>query len=252
VRLLLRLAWLEAKLFIREPLTVIFTFAFPFFMLVVLAGVFGNEVEVDDPEGLEAWGGVGPVDYYAPAYVALVIASIGVVALPLRLATYREWGVLRRYRAAGFPLYAVLGSQVLVTVVLVVIGAAAIAAATRVFYGAGLPESWPLVILAFFLGLAAFSAIGIALGAVLPSARAAQGAGITLFFLMMMLGGAGPPRGVLSTGLRWAGNPLPLTHVVLAMQDPWLRGEWDVAASALVAAFTAGATVVAARFFRWE
>ncbi len=252
MRLLLRLAWLEAKLFVREPLTVIFTFAFPFFMLIVMAGVFGNEVELDDPEALEAWAGVGPVDYYAPAYVALVIASIGVVALPLRLATYREWGVLRRYRAAGFPLYAVLGSQVLVTSVLVVMASAAIAFATHLFYGAEAPHAWVGVILAFVLGIVCFAAVGIALGALLPSARAAQGAGITLFFLMMMLGGAGPPRGVLSDGMRWMGNPLPLTHVVLTMQDPWLRGEWDVAASIVVGAFAAVATLVAARFFRWE
>jgi ABC-2 type transport system permease protein len=43
MRLLAKLSWIEAKLFLREPLTVIFTFAFPFFMLFVLAGVFGNE-----------------------------------------------------------------------------------------------------------------------------------------------------------------------------------------------------------------
>ena len=252
MRLLVRLAWVEAKLFLREPLTVIFTFAFPFFMLVVLAGVFGNDVDFSDPEDIKAWTGVGPVDYYAPAYVALVIASVGLVALPLRLATYRERGVLRRFRAAGFPLSAVLGSQVVVAIALVVIGGTGITLAARFFYGAGLPESWPLVFAAFALGAICFSAIGIALGAVLPSSRAAQGAGIILFFVMMMLGGAGPPRGVLSDAMRWISDPLPFTHVVLTMQDPWLRAQWDWPATAMVVAFTAGATIVAARFFRWE
>jgi ABC-2 type transport system permease protein len=252
MRLAVRLAWVETKLFLREPLTVIFTFAFPFFMLVVLAGVFGNELETGDPEEIEAWSGVGPVDYYAPSYVALVLASVGLIAIPLRLASYRERGVLRRFRAAGFPLSSVLGSQLAVMVGIVVIGAAGIAVAARVFYGAGLPDSWPLSLLAFLLGVACFSAIGIALGAVLPGARTAQGAGIILFFVMMMLGGAGPPRGVLTDAMRWMSNPLPFTHVVLALQDPWLRSEWDWIATAIVLAFTAAAALVAARAFRWE
>jgi ABC-2 type transport system permease protein len=252
MRLSGRLAWVEVKLFLREPLTVIFTFAFPFFMLIVLAGVFGNEIDTTDPEEVDAWSGVGPVDYYAPAYVALVLASVGLIALPLRLATYRERGVLRRFRAAGFPLSSVLGSQVVVGLGIVIVGAIGIAVLARVLYGADLPESWPMAILAFALGAVCFAAIGIALGAVLPGARAAQGAGIILFFVMMMLGGAGPPRPVLTDSMRWMGDPLPFTHVVSTLQDPWLRSEWDWTATAIVAAFTVGAALLAARTFRWE
>jgi len=36
------------------------------------------------------------------------------------------------------------------------------------------------------------------------------------------------------------------------MQDPWLRAQWNWTATAIVVAFTAGATIVATRFFRWE
>jgi len=60
MRLLARLSWVEAKLFLREPLALIFTFAFPFFMLIVLAGVFGNDIDPTDAENLRVWRGVGP------------------------------------------------------------------------------------------------------------------------------------------------------------------------------------------------
>jgi ABC-2 type transport system permease protein len=252
MRLVAKLSWIEAKLFVREPLAMIFTFAFPFFMLFVLAGVFGNEVDATDPEALEAWRGVGPVDYYAPAYVALVLASVGLIALPMRLAAYRERGVLRRFHAAGLSEFAVLGSQVVVAVVLVVIGAIGIAIAARVFYGALLPESWMPSIAAFLLGMCCFIAIGLALGAVMPTVRAAQGAGIILFFVMMMLGGAGPPRGVLTDVMRWVSDTLPFTHVVLTLQDPWLGVGWDASASLVVVAATAAAVAVTARYFRWD
>jgi ABC-2 type transport system permease protein len=39
-----------------------------------------------------------------------------------------------------------------------------------------------------------FASIGVFLGAVLPTARAVQGAGLALFFVMMMISGSGPPR----------------------------------------------------------
>jgi ABC-2 type transport system permease protein len=252
MRLLGRLAWVEIKLFIREPLSMLFTFAFPFFMLLVLAGVFGNDVDPTDRENLEAWRGVGPVDYYASAYVALVMASIGLIAMPLRFASYRENGVLRRFHAAGIPVTTVIGSQAVIGVVLASIGAVGIAMASRLLYGSMVPQSVPHVIAAFAIGTVCFIAIGVALGAVLPTARAAQGAGVTLFFVMMMLGGAGPPRPVLTTGMRWAGEILPFTHVVYAMQTPWLGYGWDTWASVIALGFAAASVAVALRFFRWD
>lgn len=255
MRLLAKLAWVETKLFLREPLALVFTFAFPFFMLIVLAGVFGNELDPTDPdyaEQVRVWRGVGPTDYYAPAYVALVIASVGLIALPLRMASYRERGVLRRFRAAGMSLPAVIGSQVAVAIALVVVGSVGIVLAARLFYGAMLPHAWPQSFAAYGLGLMAFSAIGVAMGAVLPSARAAQGAGLILFFVMMMLGGAGPPRDVLSSSMRWLSDPLPFTHVVLTLQDPWFGQGWDWLASGVVLAFTVVAAIVSIRCFRWD
>lgn len=255
MRVFLTLAWVEAKLFIREPLAVIFTFAFPFLMLFVLAGVFGNELDPTDPdyaEQVRVWRGVGPTDYYAPAYVGLVMASVGLVVLPLRMAGYRERGVLRRFHAAGMPLGAVIGSQVAVATGLAVIAAAGITALSRLVYGAMLPELWPQALAAFVLGVACFSCLGVALGAVLSTARAAQGAGIILFFVMMLLGGAGPPRGVLTDPMRALADVLPLTHVVLALQEPWLGFGWDTVASLLVVGFAAASALVAVRFFRWD
>jgi ABC-2 type transport system permease protein len=252
MRLLGKLTWVEAKLFVREPLAMIFTFGFPFLMLIVLAGVFGNELESGNPEDVAAWRGVGPTDYYAPAYVALVMASIGLVAMPLRIAGYRERGVLRRFRAAGFGLATVVGSQVIVGLTLIIIGALGIGIISRLFYGAMLPESYLEVAAAFALGAVCFTAIGVALGAILPTARTAQGAGIMLFFTMLLLSGSGPPREVLGDAMRWISNPLPLTHVVLALQTPWLGYGWDTWAILWIVVVTVASIVVALRFFRWD
>ena len=42
--LLGKTSWLELKLFLREPLTVLFALALPLLVLFVMGGVFGNEV----------------------------------------------------------------------------------------------------------------------------------------------------------------------------------------------------------------
>ena len=94
-----KLTWVELKLFLRDPLSLVFTLALPFFFLFVLNSVFGTEPE-DDPEE-DVWRGVAPADFYVPAYVGLVMAAVGLLSMPVRLATYRERGVLRQFRAGG-------------------------------------------------------------------------------------------------------------------------------------------------------
>jgi ABC-2 type transport system permease protein len=245
-----RLTLIELKLFLRDPFTVIFTFAYPFFVLFVLANVFGNELQTE--EDIRVWRGVGPTDYYVPAYIGLVFASIGLLALPLRLAGYREQGVLRRFRASGLSLGAVLGSQIAVAFLMAVVGALSIALAARLAFDTFWPRDFVLLLPGFLLGFLAFAGIGVLMGAVLPNSRAAQAAGLILFFVMFLLSGAGPPREVLGNTMETIGGVLPLTHVILVLQDPWLGYGWSTISSVVVAVVFAGAVVLTARFFRWE
>jgi ABC-2 type transport system permease protein len=108
------------------------------------------------------------------------------------------------------------------------------------------PASWLGVGFAVALGTLTFAAVGVLLGAVMPTARAAQGIGILLWFTMQMVSGAGPPPEVLSPALNRVGDFLPLSHLVVALQDPWLGGSvnWTemavLAAIGLVSAAVAG------------
>lgn len=246
-----KLSWVEAKLFLREPLALIVAFACPFFMLFILVGVFGNEVE-SNPEDAEVWRGVGPSDYYVSTYVGLVMASVGLVTLPMRLAGYRERGVLRRYRAAGLSVPMILGSQVAVSAGMALLAGVGIVAVSTIVYGTALPDSWPLVIAGAALGLLTFSATGVLLGAVLPSARSVQGVGIALFFVMMLISGSGPPREVLTGSMRALSNAMPLTHLSLVLQDAWLGFGWNTGRALLTAAYLGASGALALRFFRWE
>src|SRR3990170_6382290 len=147
MRALAKMTWVEIKLFVREPVTVFFVFALPVLMLFVLGEVFGN---TPDPEGV-VFRGVGPMDFYVPAYIGLVITSIGMLALPVHLAGYRERGVLRRFRASALSVWAVIGAQVVVMLLIAAVGGTLLAIAASVAYDVRFPDSLAGVVGAFAL-----------------------------------------------------------------------------------------------------
>jgi ABC-2 type transport system permease protein len=132
------------------------------------------------------------------------------------------------------------------------IGGVGIVIASSLSQGTMLAESWPLTAVAYLLAAVTFAAIGLMLGSVMPGSRAAQGLGLILFFVMLLISGSGPPRDVLAGGMREFSSILPLTHVTLLLQETWLFGEWEVLSSLVLAGFLVVAAVVTVRFFRWE
>lgn len=214
MKALRKLTWVELKLFAREPFSLIFTLAFPIVLLIVLIGSF----KPNDP----AFGGQQPSNYYLASYIGVVIGAIGLIALPVHLASYRERGVLRRFQASSMPTWAVAAAHVITGLAMAGIGAVVLVLAGALIYGAALPRSVGPVIGAFLLATLAFQAVGFLLGSVMRSARAAQAVGMLLFFPMWLLSGAAPPPSVMSAGMRHLSDVLPLTFAVRVIQHPWL------------------------------
>jgi len=240
VKALRALAWVELKLFVREPLTVMFVLVLPLVVLYVLNGVFGSQ---PDPT---VWQGLSPIDFYTSAYVALVAATAGVLSLPVHLAGYREQGVLRRFRASAVRPAALVGAHMAVTVVIATAGAVLLTVLSVVAYDAALPQDWIGVVAAYLVTALTFAGLGALLGFLLPTARAAQGLGVLLFFVFMMLGGAGPPKEVLPTALSRISDGIPVTHAGELIRGPWMGEGWDVPALLFLVAMLAGSLALTA------
>lgn len=245
MRRLAEMTLVELKLFLRDPLTVVFVLLLPVAVLVILDGIFGN---VPD----EFFGGVGAVDFYTPAYVALVVATIGVLALPVQLAGYRERGVLRRFRASPIPLLLLLGAQVLVAVVIGTVAAGLLVVLSTTVFGGAVPSDWLPVVGAFLLVATAFASLGVLLGVLLPTARAAQGVGVLLFFVFMNLGGAGPPPELLPDAMGTIGSLVPVTPAGELLRALWLDTGWHPTAVIAMAAVVAVSLPVATWRLRRE
>jgi ABC-2 type transport system permease protein len=242
MRALRNLTWIELKLFAREPHSLIFTLALPIVVLVVLIGTFRPTDR--------AIPGHQPSSYFLASYIGVVIGAIGLVALPVHLAGYRERGVLRRFRASGIPMASVVGSQLLAGLAVAVVGAIVLVTVATVLYGATPPCAVGPVLGAFVLATLAFQALGFLIGSLMRTARGAQAVGMVLFFPMWLLSGAAPPQSLMSAGMRHVSEVLPLTFAVRAIEQPWLGASPKASDLLLLGGLLSAAVVLTGRVVR--
>jgi ABC-2 type transport system permease protein len=164
----------EARLLVRDWTVLVFAFAFPAFVMLVLAGVFGSE-----PSG--GFGNRRPDEYYVAASIGVPVIALTLVGLPVTLAAYRERGVLRRLDAFGVSPATVVVAQAVVTCALVLTGTAIVLALALPTYGIPQVVHPAATVAGLAAGTVALVLIGIAVGLAAPSARAAQAIGLLAF-----------------------------------------------------------------------
>jgi len=235
-----RLVRTELTLMRRDPLTLTFVFIFPVVTMLIIGGSFGTTPD-------EAFDGANPSHWYVASYLTVVIAATGLIMVPVHLASYRERGVLRRFSAAGFPRWSFAVAQLAVGLAAIAVSSVLLLAIAAPVYGVPTLQQAPRVIAAFVLGAVAFVSIGVLLGAVLPSARAAQAVGLILFFPSFLLGSGGPPPHVMGSALRNIAGYLPLTRLTDAVRAPWLGLGHANASLIVVAVLAVAASILAVR-----
>lgn len=214
------LAWTEVKLLTREPLVLVVSLMFPILLMALLLASFSGDT---DP----VFVGFSGTEFYVTAYLAAAIAAMGFMGTPTHFASYRASGVLRRFRAAGVRPGTLVVAQIAVLTVLAVVGAAAMITIAYSGFDLTTPESIGGVAAGFAVGILAFAAIGALLGSLMPSAPAAQGVGLLLFFGTFLLVGGGPPPGVLPDTLNDIAALTPTGLLVDAIRTPWTGGGID-------------------------
>jgi ABC-2 type transport system permease protein len=245
MRALWKMTLIEAKLFFREPLGLFFTLVFPVMILLLFAGIFGNEAVPGMP-------GVRSVDIQAPGYATMVIGTVALIGLPVTLASYRQQGILRRMRATPLRPWTVLAAQVLVNLAVTIAGIALLLVVARLVFGLRLPDTPIGVTFALVFSSLSFFAVGFVLAGLLSSARTAQVVGQVVYFPMLFLSGAILPREMFPEAVKRVSDFLPLTYVVDLVQELWLEGTWNWTALAVLAGMLVVAVAVSSRTFRWE
>lgn len=242
-----KLVTVESKLFLREPAAVFWALAFPALLVAALGGLFPGFRET-----VPELGGLRLIDVYVPIALGMALATIGVTGLPTVLATYRQFGILRRLAATPIGPLRLLSGQVLVHLgALVVATVLAVSVAVTAF-GVPFPEQPVLFVLVLLLGAAAMFSIGLLIASLAPTVSSAQAIAMIVYFPMLLLAGVYFPRETMPDGLRAVSDVSPVGAAVQAMQDAWTGTTPEAGSLLVLAVFTVASAVPAARLLRWD
>jgi ABC-2 type transport system permease protein len=234
----------EARLLFRDPITWLAAIALPAAILLIFGSVFAPHRP--DP-GL---GGLRWIDTFAPSLVVITTATLAIQTLPIRLATYREKGILRRFSTTPARPAGLLAAQLVIYTVTAIVGLVVLVIVGRLAFDIPLPADPVGYVAAFALGMGALLALGLLVAAVAPSSRAATAIAIPVFFAVMFLGGVYLPRFLLPEVLVTVGTYAP--PGVQGLQDAWLGTTPQLLPLVVLAIVIVVAGAIAVRVFRWE
>jgi len=199
-----------------------------------------------------------PVDFLVPGAIALAIVASGLVNLGIATAYERSYGVLKRLGGAPIPRWGLIASKVVAILVLEAVQVVALLAVGGLLLRWAPGAGWSpiLFVAAIVLGTVAFASLGLLLaGTLRAEATLALANGLFLGFLM--LGGIVLPIDHLPEALRPIAALLPSTALADLLRVALASGLGSAApdagiSAAILAAWAAATSGLAARTFRWE
>ncbi len=247
--LLLHQTRYESRIFWRTPISAFFTVIFPLMIFVVFALVFGNE-EIEEL-------GINTAQFYAPALAVFSAVSATYTNIAISTTYQRDEGILKRVRGTPLPSWIFLGGKIAAAVAIAIIGAVVMLAVGAVFFGVQLyADSIIPLVLTFFVGVAAFGALGLLVAAIAPSGNAATAiAQATLLPLAFISGVFLVPGENTPDWLNALASFFPLKHFAEPFTAAFSPiGDHTVhwADLAYMAVWGVVALALAIRWFKWE
>jgi ABC-2 type transport system permease protein len=250
MRGLLKLTWLEIKIFLREPLGAFGTVAMPVVTFVVLGRIAGRGLSSASPGS----AGNKLVSVSFPVFSTVLIAISAVLSLVTIISIYREGGILKRLRATPLRPLTILTAHVLVKLLLTATTLALMVLVGKRYYPVGVDAPLAKFTLALLVSTLSILSLGFLISSIVPTARFAQPLGAIILYPMIAVSGLFVPVSALPGGIQGLARILPITYAVSLLQGIWMNEAWSAHISdiaALAAAFVVF-TAISAKVFRWE
>jgi ABC-2 type transport system permease protein len=235
------------RLYWRSRELAFFTFALPIIMFFLLGSVYGKD-------RIKAEHGVRGADYLLAGMLGYGAIATGFAGLSIMLVIRRENGILKRLRATPLPAATYVAALLVTTMLAYLLQAVVMVALGRVAFGTHIEHPLSLV-LVLLLGIAAFTALGLALTTAIKSSEGSSAVVNAIYLPAAFISGAFFSAHSFPSFLRAIANVLPLAYLIRLVRDVSLRGVeiWNrPAAVAVVAAWGIAGAIIAARRFRWE
>jgi ABC-2 type transport system permease protein len=237
----------QMRLYWRSRELAFFTFALPLIMFFLLGSVYGND-------RIKSEGNVRAADYLLAGMLGYGAIATGFAGLSIMLVIRRESGILKRVRATPLPAWAYVLALLATTLLAFALGALCMVVLGSAYFDTHLHNLLSLAV-ALMLGAATFTALGLALTAVIRSAEGSSAVVNAIYLPVAFLSGAFFSPHSFPAVLRAIADALPLVYVIRLVRDIALHDQhiWNRPGDvAVVVAWGLVGAVVAARRFQWE
>jgi ABC-2 type transport system permease protein len=235
----------ETRLFLREPLLVFWSLAFPVLLLTIF-GFIPTFSEVDPGSGIRI------IDVYVPVMILLSMTFVAVTGVATNLGTYRERKVLKRLATTPAGWRRLIDAQLALSAGVVAVVAVLVVLVGRLGFAVPLPQNPAGYVLVLLLTTAAMLGLGLLIGALAPSAKVASAVGSMAFFPLMFFGGLWLPVQAMPDVLVRISELTPLGAASLSLHEAALGGWPEPGHLVVLAVYAAGLGLAAVRWFRWE
>jgi len=214
-----RLTVVQMKLFLREPMAAFFTLLWAPALLLLFGFIYGNEPT-------PFFGGLGFVDSQLPAYMGIIIVTVGMMSVPISTAEDRERGVLKRFHSTPLSPAIYLFANIFTYFIMSFIGVTLLFLLGKFVYHVQYGGNIFSVLAGFTISTLSFFSFGYLIASLSPTGRVANVVGMVTGFLMMFLSGAAIPIEVIGDKVGGISKYLPLTYVVRFLKGLWAGNSW--------------------------
>ncbi|HBI02975.1 MAG TPA: ABC transporter permease [Paenibacillaceae bacterium] len=240
---ILRLTFMESKLFFREKQAVFWTFLFPILLIWLFGAMFGDQK-------------IGQMSYsnaYIPSWIAINMLTTALFTIGTVLTEYREQGILRRYQATPIRPGKVLTAHIIYGTLIFLLSALLIVLFGSLAYNLDFPKYLGSTLIAIALSIFAIFPFGIFATSLAKNSRTSAAISSVILNLMLFLSGATFPLEMMPEFLQGVAKILPLYYVVDLLRQTWnfapitdqLTNVWILLGIGVVS------TILATRFFNW-
>lgn len=241
MRNIVTLTGIRMRLALRNRLFIFFSLIMPLFFFFLYAGFFGK-------------GNPHIVTYLLGPVIALTVMG-SFWGLSAALVTFREQGILRRFRLAPVTSSDMLASSIVANYLLTLPTVAVELFLARLIYHVRDMGNLLSVLILVSVGTVSFASLGLVVASVTNTMQETQVICQIIWFALIFLSGATLPFPSLPHVVQRVGVFLPATYLVLALQKAFLHhaAVWGLLIE--IAALLAWALLtffMAAKLFRWE
>lgn len=241
MKTILTLAAIRIRITIRNKAFLFFSLIMPMVFFFLYGSVFAK-------------GNVQAVTFLMGPVLSLTVMGT-FWGLSMQLVTWREQGILRRFRLAPISPASMIASSVMANYALILPTVILQLILARYVYHVTAFGNWTALFVLLILGITSFGALGLIVASVTNTMQETQIINQLLWFSFLFLSGATVPLSVLPVVVQRIGLFLPATYLVSGIQRSMIynQGVWSLGVElASLSAWGALAFFISSVLFRWE